>query len=497
MNFTEELSLQIRSEYPIIFVETIDEEYVLQQLEKIALELKMPSFIWSLTEGLRRQGHANNSEFYKTQDITIMLQTLSHLAHSKPHDNGGIFILKDFHRHLENELTLRMFKDFVLQVKETKDTVVLIGPGYKLPSDIQPYAGHITGGLPQEQEIKILLNHGIIRLTQRDPGIKVLLSPEDADLIVRSLKGLTCYQIKTVINQLVADDRIFDIKDLDVLEEYKKKLFDREGLLEFCSSEQRGSIAGLNNLKNWLEERSISFNNQLVALPPPKGVLLMGVQGCGKSLAVKVIANMLRLPLYRLDMGRLYSSYIGETEQNLRKALGIVEQLSPICLWLDEIEKGFSTSNGQADGGVSQRLLGTFLTWMQEREAKCFLAATANNISQLPPEFLRKGRFDEVFFVDLPDAKIRSEIFRIHLEKRELPVGNIDLDLLAIQSDGFSGAEIEQVIISVMYRVASQRTSVSTEHILDGIKRTKPLAILRKEEVQQLRMWAFDRTVTA
>jgi SpoVK/Ycf46/Vps4 family AAA+-type ATPase len=223
----------------------------------------------------------------------------------------------------------------------------------------------------------------------------------------------------------------------------------------------------------------------------------MGVQGCGKSLAIKVIAKELGLPLYRLDIGRLYSQYIGQTEQNLRKALKTVDQLSPLCLWIDEIEKGFAASFGETDGGVSQRVLGTFLTWMQERKSSCFLAATANDVHRLPPEFLRKGRFDEIFFVDLPDQTTRESLFRIHLKKRGLDPQAFDLRGMAEKAVDFSGAEIEQAIISALYRTTSRKVPVKTNHILEQIRATKPLAALKDEEINLLREWAGERTIPA
>jgi SpoVK/Ycf46/Vps4 family AAA+-type ATPase len=221
----------------------------------------------------------------------------------------------------------------------------------------------------------------------------------------------------------------------------------------------------------------------------------MGVQGCGKSLAVKVIARELTLPLYRLDLGRLYSKYIGETEQNLRKALMIVEKLCPLCLWIDEIEKGFAASGGDIDGGVSQRILGTFLTWMQERKTSCFIAATANDIYRLPPEFLRKGRFDEIFFVDLPDIESREIIFKINLQKRGFKPEDFDLKKMAEVTIGFSGAEIEQAIISALYRATSEKENISTKHIVEQIRSTKSLSVLKSEEITALRAWAKERTI--
>ena len=271
------------------------------------------------------------------------------------------------------------------------------------------------GGFPDEKEIASILKGTISELIRNEKG-KVCLNLDEIQRMIKSLKGLSGQQIRNVVTQCFIDDHLLDIHDLDVIETYKKKIFDQEGLLEFSMTEAKESIANFDHLKQWLAERRDSFAQQSRSLPPPRGVLLMGVQGCGKSLAIKAVAKELGLPLYRLDIGKLYSQYIGQTEQNLRKALKTVDQLSPLCLWIDEIEKGFAASHGESDGGVSQRVLGTFLTWMQERKSSCFVAATDNDVYRLPPEFLRKGRFDDIFFVDLPDQKIRkTQIGRAHV----------------------------------------------------------------------------------
>jgi SpoVK/Ycf46/Vps4 family AAA+-type ATPase len=331
----------------------------------------------------------------------------------------------------------------------------------------------------------------------RDEKGKVFLTVDETQKITQSLKGLSVQQIRNVIHQCFIDDRLIDIKDLRTVESFKKKLFDQEGLLEFCLTEDKENIANFDNLKRWLNERKESFTGTTSSLPPPRGVLLMGVQGCGKSLSVKALAKELGLPLYRLDTGRLYSQYIGQTEQNLRKALATVDKLSPLCLWIDEIEKGFAASAGESDGGVSQRVLGTFLTWMQERKSTCFLAATANDVYRLPPEFLRKGRFDEIFFVDLPDQEMRMSLFSIHLRKRGLNPETFDCKSFAEKAADFSGAEIEQAIISALYRASSKKEPLSTNHILEQIGLTKPLSLLKQEEISTLREWARERTIPA
>jgi adenylate kinase family enzyme len=424
-----------------------------------------------------------------------MIKTLLSLIKSD-HAEPGLFVLKDFCKHLENSILLRLFKDLVNLIRNTKNTIALLGPEYSLPKDIEPEAAHIVGGYPNEQEIASVLK-AIFNELVRDERGKISLTVDELRKIIKSLKGLSIQQIRNVIHQCFIDDHLIDIKDLRTVESYKKKLFDQEGLLEFCITEDKENIANFDNLKRWLNERKESFTGTTSSLPSPRGVLLMGVQGCGKSLSVKAIAKELGLPLYRLDTGRLYGQYIGQTEQNLRKALATVDKLSPLCLWIDEIEKGFAASAGESDGGVSQRVLGTFLTWMQERKSTCFLAATANDVYRLPPEFLRKGRFDEIFFVDLPDQKMRASLFIIHLRKRGLNPETFDCESLAEKAADFSGAEIEQAIISALYRASSQKEPLSTNHILDQISLTKPLALLKQEEISTLREWAKERTIPA
>jgi SpoVK/Ycf46/Vps4 family AAA+-type ATPase len=489
----DELTLLIKSKYPVIFVESIDEEYVVNQLRQIASQLGLIFYQWSVTAGLQRG--FNESPYYQTGDPEKMLKTVLSLIKSD-RSESGVFVLKDIDKHLENSLLLRLFKDLMNLIKNRRDTVVIVSPEYKLPKDIEPEAAHIVGGYPNEQEIATVLKGIFNELIKNEKG-RISLAADDLQRIIKSLKGLSVQQIRNVINQCFIDDHFIDIKDLNTIESYKKKLFDQEGYLEFCITEDKENIANFDHLKHWLNERKESFIGTTCSLPPPRGVLLMGVQGCGKSLSIKAIAKELGLPLYRLDIGRLYGQYIGQTEQNLRRALATVDKLSPLCLWIDEIEKGFAASAGESDGGVSQRVLGSFLTWMQERKSRCFLAATANDIYRLPPEFLRKGRFDEIFFVDLPDQEIRISLFTLHLRKRGLDPEKFDCKLLAERAADFSGAEIEQAIISALYRASSRKEPVSTTLILEQIGLTKPLALLKQEEITSLREWAKERTIPA
>ncbi|MDD5135767.1 MAG: AAA family ATPase [Candidatus Omnitrophica bacterium] len=495
MFINEELMLLVKSKYPVIYLESIDEEYATKQLEKIADGLGMLCYKWSVTEGLKRG--EKESSYYQTQEPVRMLRTVLDFA-KEPGVTPGLIILKDFHKYLDDVIVLRLFRDLVGAIRNTKNTVVITAAEYKLPKEIESDAAHIVTGYPSEKEIANALTDIIYEFKTSVKKVMVTLAREDTAKMARALKGLSMHQIKNVLNQCVADDNILDIKDLANIETYKKKIFDQEALLEFCISESRDYLADFDNLKRWLADRKGSFSGDAAGtLPPPKGIMLMGVQGCGKSLAIKVVARELNLPIYRLDIGGLYSKYIGETEQNLKKVLMIVEKLCPLCLWIDEIEKGFAASGGEIDGGVSQRILGTFLTWMQERKGGCFLAATANNIRALPPEFLRKGRFDETFFVDLPDKNARESLFKIHFSKRGLETEKFDCALLADKAADFSGAEIEQAVISALYKASGEKTQVTTETIIEGLRSTKPLAALKREDVLALREWAKGRTIPA
>ena len=330
-------------------------------LHRLLGQLKLAYFEWSVTEGLRRD-HKEGS-YYQSNEPSFMLKTVLYILEQMTlKKETGLFVLKDLDRYLDNAGVLRLFKDMVNQIRNTSNTAVIVASSYKLPQDLLPYTAHIIGGFPAEKEIIGVINETLNELIRSNPQIKVSLTAEESKKIVNMLNGLSVQQIRNVISECVFDDNRFDAADLAKIERCKKKIFDKEGILEFCLSESSGNIANFDNLKRWLSERKSSFTAAKSSLPPPKGVLMMGVQGCGKSLAVKVISRELNLPLYRLDLTKLYSKYIGETEENLRSALKIVEKLSPMCLWIDEIEKCFAASDGQIDGGVSQRILGTFLT---------------------------------------------------------------------------------------------------------------------------------------
>lgn len=495
MLINDEINLLIKSKYPVVYFEAIDESFAVKQLKATAKQLNFIFYLWSLTDGLRRE--ENEGSYYQTKEPVMMMQMVLALIKS---DNTQpcLFVFKDFEKYLGDALILRWFKDLINRIKNTKNTFIILSPEYKLPKDIEPDSVHIVGGYPAEEQIKEIVTETFAEIKRTNKKILIFLDANGFNKIADALKGLTIQQIRNVLNQCALDDNCLNIKDLNIIESCKRKIFDQEGLLEFCPTESKYNIANFDNLKRWLSERKNSFHKEEnSSLSPPKGVLLMGVQGCGKSLAIKVIARELGLPLYRLDIANLYSKYIGETEQNLRKTFAIADRLCPLCLWIDEIEKSFAASGGDIDGGVSQRVLGTFLTWMQERKPNCFLAATANDIYSLPPEFLRKGRFDEMFFVDLPDIQLRESIFKIHINKRNLNFSDFDCKILAENSEGYSGAEIEQAVISAFYRATSEKETISASHILQQIQSTKPISVIKREEIEVLREWAKSRTIPA
>ncbi len=491
MELFQQLELFIKSRYPLIYFESVDENFAVDQCREAAQRLGFNRYQWSVTQGLKREGVGQ--AFYKTEDPAMAIKNMMDFLGSAE-GVPSLFVLIDFQQYLKDPLVMRQFKDALNRLRNKKDTIVLVSSTYELPQELKMDAAHLLGGYPSEKEIARVIADVIAELKRIDQVYDVVLTDQQQLQVVQTLKGLSLQQIRNIINRCVMQDYKLDFNDIDSIKEYKKKVFDKDQLLEFCSTEKICDVAGFEQLKIWVKERKdVFFTRQESLIPAPKGILLMGIQGCGKSLAVKMIADELGLPLYRLDISSLYSMYIGETEKNLKKVFNVIDQMSPLCLWIDEIEKGFSASQSDADGGVSQRVFGTFLTWMQERKSKCFLAATANNVTKLPPEFMRKGRFDEIFFVDLPDEKIREKLFDIHLSKQGLNSAQFSLSALAKSSQHYSGAEVEQAIIASIYRVQAKSQQLATEHILEQLRVSEPLAVLRKEEILELRNWCQNR----
>lgn len=391
----------------------------------------------------------------------------------------------------------RQMREIVQRERSAAHTLVLVGAKVELPPELDALATRVPLALPDIKELAGILR-GEAAAWQRENNRTLNVDNDAARTIVRNLLGLTAPDARRIVRKLIYNDGALNANDLPELMQAKFDLLNRSGLLHYeYATASFADVAGVSHVRDWVQRRRAVFldPNPAPALDPPKGVLLLGVQGCGKSLASKAIAGGFGVPLIRLDFGSLYDKYQGETEKNLREALSSCEVLAPCVLWIDEIEKGLA--GGGDDGGVSRRVLGYLLTWMAERKAKVFVVATANAVHELPAELLRKGRFDEIFFVDLPRTEVRAAIFAMHLKHRNLTADAFDLNALAEASDGFSGAEIEQAVVSALYVASGNNTPLDQATLLNALHETKPLSVLMHEQVAALREWANGRCVPA
>jgi SpoVK/Ycf46/Vps4 family AAA+-type ATPase len=492
MDAVQELELLIKSRYPIIYLETWEEERAEAVLRIVARNLRKSLYLWTCTQGLCRWDTQNL--VYKTN------QPLEALAHMASTPLAALYVMKDFHQYLEEPLILRKLKDISAHFERNGACMVIVSPVLNIPPELKRMVAHFVFTLPSKEELQKVIPEAIEEARMK-ARIQVSLTPEEIEQVAERLKGLTEKEAKRTIFRALLDDNRFSKEDFRHILEGKKEIIENTSVLEFYFFEETlSSVGGMENLKDWLNKRKKALGERAekFGLEPPKGILIIGVQGCGKSHMAKTIAQDWDLPLLRLDAGKLYIKYVGESEKNLRQALTIAESMAPVVLWIDEIEKGFSYSQfSEADSGLSRRIFGTFLTWLQEKRKMVFVVATSNDLTSLPPEFLRKGRFDEIFFVDLPTREGRKEIFRIHLAKRKKNPQEFDLNLLADETKGFSGAEIEQVIISALYSAFSGSGNLTTQLILLEIANTVPLSVTMKEKIDALREWAKGRTIPA
>jgi len=483
-----ELKTLISSMHPVTTIVSAEEERIEDLLRAVAAELKLPMFTWTVTRGLQRID--GQGMIHGTANPLTLLRHLSTLTVE------GIFHLKDLQAHLADPATIRAFKEAAQAFSRNRSIIVLSGDGGALPADIARLAIPLHIPLPQHDELRQMV-HRVVHVLRTKHKFEVTLGPPDLEAIVQALSGLTMNQARQALAWAILSDGKLSAEDVPLLIKRKGESIQDGGLLEFYPPDENGfELGGFAKLKAWLDRAHVGFGPEArsLGLTPPRGVLIVGVQGCGKSLAAKAIAKLWHQPLLKLDAGRLYDKYIGESEKNLRKAFDIAEAIAPSVLWIDEIEKGFA-HGGDGDGGLSRRLLGSFLTWMQERSRSVFVAATANDLSSLPPEFLRKGRFDEIFFVDLPDAAEREAILTIHLKIRKQNTASFDLAALAAACDGFSGAEIEQAIIASLYRALHGKSALTTATLLEEFRQTVPLSVSRREDVERIRNSARDRFV--
>lgn len=488
MSEVDDLRILVTSRNPIIVIESREEQAVIDCFRKLVIKTGKALFCWSITTGLKRLDM--NMEVQKFNDDPLKV-----LEQIKGTHHPGIYVLPDFHPYLTDPKVTRLLKEVAQQYDKNQHTVVLISHKMTLPPEVEHFARHFPWTTPGREEIAAIVNEIAIEWTKAN-GRRVSTSQQLLDKLVNNVVGLTRLQIRKLAHGAIYDNGAIDEADLPAVMKAKFELLDLKSVLQFeYDTASYADLAGQAKLKNWLALRKKMFLGEVEVpgLPPPKGIMLLGVQGCGKSLAAKTVAGIFGVPLLRLDFGALYDKYHGETEKNLRDALHTAALMQPCVLWMDEIEKGLSVSD--ADEGTSKRILGSLLTWMAERKQKVFLVATSNDIEALPPELVRKGRLDEIFFVDLPAQAIREDIFRIHLAKRKLAAEKFDVKSLAEAADGFSGAEIEQVVVSGLYAALGHEKPLDDAMLLHEIKNTYPLSVTMGERLAYLRNWAASRTV--
>lgn len=493
MQDASELKHILDASIPLLVIETYEEKKALDVLVQVANQCGKDLFRWSITDGLARlnfgpQLVARTSEYN---------DAVAALKHIKEQTQPGVYALCDLHPYLAEEPeVVRLLKDIALNHFAVPHTLVFLSYQLRLPPELTRYSISYTLSLPSDDKIMEIIRVEAKDWSDRHAGARVKTDNLTLKKLVCNLQGMSTSDVRRLVRSAIWDDGALDEDDLPKINKAKFALLDMEGVMSFeLRSESFSQVGGLHNLKRWIATRREAFGSDDNRLDKPKGILLLGVQGGGKSLAAKAVAGMFGVALLRLDIGALYNKYHGETERNLREALKLADAMSPCVLWIDEIEKGMS--QGSNDNGTSQRLLGTLLTWMAERRTRVFIVTTSNDISQLPPELIRKGRLDEIFFVDLPDTEVRKDIFTIHLHKRNCLPEDFDLAQLARHSEGFSGSEIEQAIIAAMYATASQGKPLNTAALMAELAATSPLSVVMAEQIAQLRMWATNRTIPA
>lgn len=494
-NFDRFKSL-LRARHACIRLITTEEWEARELVQAAAIDCERQVRMWSSTAGVWDATFANANGVRDTEHpaaacVHVKQETIT---------DDVVFVMLDVFRHLDDPGTLRALRELIHHFRMNGCTMILIDEHDNVPEIIRAESTPFELSLPDASVIEDLVKR-TLRKHHREAPIDVKLRNRDLKTIVRNLQGLSRRHAEQIITDTVAVDRVFDIEDVNEVLARKRQLIQQRGALEYVEAPvSLDEIGGLRALKEWLRVREGAFSEDAseYGLQPPRGVLLLGVQGAGKSLSAKAIATAWGRPLLRLDPGSLYDRYVGESERMLRNTLRQAESMAPNVLWIDEIEKGFASAASRSnDGGLSQRMFGTLLTWMQEHEKPVFLVATANDIEALPPELLRKGRFDEIFFVDLPDSKVREKIFAIHLERRNQDLDHFDLAALGALSGGFSGAEIEQAVITALHEAFDARMPLKQAMIERALQSSPPISVTMREKIAALRAWAEDRCVPA
>ncbi|MDH3315897.1 MAG: AAA family ATPase [Gammaproteobacteria bacterium] len=486
-----DLEVLLRSPVPLIVIESREERRVTELFKRVRVLHPKPLYRWTITEGLRRLDKEFGAQTHTRKPDELLGQIRSTRQ-------PGIYLLSDFHPYVDDPMHVRLIKDIALAYDEVGHTLVFISHAFEIPAEIQWLTARFDLAVPTRKQLGEIVFAEARGWSKKNAGREVKTSQSMLDRLVDNLVGLPVTDAKRLARGAIEDDGAITESDLPEVMKTKFRLIGQDGVLAYeFDTAQFADVGGLERLKSWLEVRKSIFQGRSGddRLDMPKGILLLGVQGCGKSLAAKAVAGAWGTPLLRLDFGTLYNKYHGETERNLRESLRQAEAMAPCVLWIDEIEKGVSVDS--SDSGVSRRLLGSLLTWMAENRNRVFIVATANDIESLPPELLRKGRLDEIFFVDLPDEDTRRKILEIHLLKRKMKADGIDVASCAAACEGFSGAEIEQAIVSALYSAHARKTALTRKMVIDEISRTRPLSVVMSERIARLRAWAQERTVPA
>jgi SpoVK/Ycf46/Vps4 family AAA+-type ATPase len=488
MKFNDELALFLKARYPIIYINTLEEDRVEYVIRKnVKTNLNRSIYTWDFVDGYTN--NPNNEGFAKRNPLQA-LELVERLNVETP----ALFLLKDFHRFLTDLSISRKLRNISKILKLQPKTLIIIGSDLTIPRELTDLITIVEFQLPLEEEI----NQELTRLAQ---SLNIKVDSQLFENLVRACQGLSLERIRRVLSKIIATYKTIDENSISVLLSEKKQIISQTEILEYSSvSEKITSLGGLNNLKEWLKKRKTAFSIQAsnYGLPTPRGLLLIGIQGTGKSLTAKAIANDWQLPLLKLDVGKLFGGIVGESESRLRQMINVAETISPCILWIDEIDKAFSNTESKGDSGTSNRVLATFISWLSEKTKPVFVIATANNIDLLPLEIIRKGRFDEIFFLDLPKKEEREEIFKIHLQEFRPNTWNLfDYKKLAQSSESFSGAEIRQSIIEGMYHAFYEKREFNTDDICLALKELIPLAHLESDQMIRLQNWASSGRIRA
>jgi ATPase family associated with various cellular activities (AAA)/AAA+ lid domain len=536
----ERLKVLLNSSTPIVVMETVEEVQAVALVRSACSELNLAVFEWTIADGLVRSGTGapvsapayaarpdtrlgampqGNSEADRLARAVLAslgsdaaaapkpavynsTDPVQALANMEAMTVEAVFVLKDFHRHLDSPVVVRRLRDVGQKFQTNRRTLVITAPSIEMPPELASLVEFFDLPLPDLDRLRAIVKETYTRMAATHT-IKLQLDASGVDAMAANLRGLTEEEAERAISQAMVTRYALSPDCVTDVLAAKKALLRRSGMLDFIdANDTMASVGGLENLKSWLAQRRNSWEPQArqFGLEAPKGVIILGVQGCGKSLCARSVAGEWKLPLVKFDTATIYDKYIGETEKRIQKVFKVAEGLAPCVLWIDELEKVFAGSgpdSASADAGVSSRLLASFLSWMQDRKAPVFVAATCNNVTVLPPELIRKGRFDELFFVDLPNTVERKQIFSIQLTKRKRNPADYDLDKIASAAKGFSGAEIESAVQTAMYAAFSRKQELSSEDLLTALSSTVPLSITRAEEIVALRDWAKDRAVWA